>query len=276
MPGRSTVIERPSLSPANSGRAPILSTTMLSIGYRRAEPIVRDICVEFPGEAAGLPPSDLRTDDGKKAGNVLGFVGPNGAGKTTLLKTCLGLLSPLGGELRLLGADTRKASFAETRRKLAYIPQTRPEGNAGQLRVTVREAVAFGRLGRCGLTGRLGRADREIVENAILYCGLENLAGTAVQDLSGGQFQRVSIARAMAAEPALYLFDEPGSYLDEEGQIAMHSLILSLAKSKIPLIIVTHDRALIALCDTVLHFEKGNAELLDTDTFLGEKEERDI
>jgi len=241
---------------------PVLSAKELSIGYRRAEPVVRGICVDFPAS----PPR----------AKVLGFVGPNGAGKTTLLKTCLGLLPPLGGELRLLGVDTRKASFAETRKRLAYIPQNRPEGSSGQLRISVREAVSFGRLGRCGMTGRFGRADREAVEAAIAYCGLEDLAGRAVQDLSGGQFQRVSIARAMAAEPALYLFDEPGSYLDQEGQAAMRSLMLSLAESGIPLIIVTHDRTLIALCDSLLLFEKGTARLLDAGAFLADTKGQDI
>jgi ABC-type Mn2+/Zn2+ transport system ATPase subunit len=247
----------------------VLSAEALSIGYRRADPVVRDICVGFPAAVRRAG-----TGREKKRDNVLGFVGPNGAGKTTLLKTCLGLLPPLGGELRLLGVDTRKARFSETRKKLAYIPQNRPEGSAGQLRVSVREAVSFGRLGRRGLTGRFDRADREAVEEAIFYCGLEDLADKAVQDLSGGQFQRVAIARAMAAEPALYLFDEPGSSLDEEGQTAMQSLILSLAESGIPLIIVTHDRALMALCDAVLLFEKGAARLLDAGSFLADMAER--
>ncbi len=249
----------------------VLSAKELSIGYRRAEPVVRGVCVDFPAPAGGKQPPGA-----ERRPRVLGFVGPNGAGKTTLLKTCLGLLPPLGGELRLLGVDTRKASFAETRKRLAYIPQNRPEGSSGQLRISVREAVSFGRLGRCGLTGRFTSADCEAVEAAIDYCGLEDLAGRAVQDLSGGQFQRVSIARAMAAEPALYLFDEPGSYLDQEGQAAMRSLMLSLAESGIPLIIVTHDRTLIALCDSLLLFEKRTARLLDAGTFLADTEGQDI
>ncbi|MFZ5859838.1 MAG: metal ABC transporter ATP-binding protein [Spirochaetota bacterium] len=207
---------------------------------------------------------------------VVGFVGPNGAGKTTLLKTCLGLLPPLDGELRLLGMDTRTTAFAQTRKKLAYIPQNRPEGNSGQLRISVREAVSFGRLGKLGLTGRFGRLDREAVEAAIAYCGLEDIADKAVQDLSGGQFQRVSIARAMAAEPALYLFDEPGSYLDEEGQEAMRTLIHSIAKSGVPLILVTHDRRLVKLCDAVIVFRKGTAQLLDTSAFLAETRGHEI
>ncbi len=147
----------------------IQSAKMLSIGYA-AQPVVRDICVDFPAALR-----KARTGEKGQRDNVFGFVGPNGAGKTTLLKTCLGLLSPLGGELRLLGVDTRKACFAETRKKLAYIPQNRPEGSSGQLRISVREAVSFGRLGKCGLTGRFNRADREAVEAAILYCGLETL-----------------------------------------------------------------------------------------------------
>ena len=247
------------MRPANP---PLLSAKNLSIGYKRSEPVVRNICIDLAAR------TQRRT--------VVGFVGPNGAGKTTLLKTCLGLLPPLDGELRLLGMDTQSASFAELRRRLAYIPQNRPEGNSGQLRISVREAVSFGRLGKLGLTGRFGRLDREAVEAAIAYCGLEDIADKAVQDLSGGQFQRVSIARAMAAEPALYLFDEPGSYLDEKGQEAMRTLIHSIAKSGVPLILVTHDRRLVKLCDAVIVFRKGTAQLLDTSAFLAETRGREI
>jgi len=247
------------MRPANP---PLLSAKNLSIGYKRSEPVVRNICIDLA----------VRT----QRRTVVGFVGPNGAGKTTLLKTCLGLLPPLDGELRLLGMDTQSASFAELRRRLAYIPQNRPEGNSGQLRISVREAVSFGRLGKLGLTGRFGRLDREAVEAAIAYCGLEDIADKAVQDLSGGQFQRVSIARAMAAEPALYLFDEPGSYLDEEGQEAMRTLIHSIAKSGAPLILVTHDRRLVKLCDAVIVFRKGTAQLLDTSAFLAETRGHEI
>jgi len=218
----------------------------------------------------------LKADFALQDNKVLVLLGPSGCGKTTLLKTCLGLLPPLDGELRLLGMDTRTTAFAQTRKKLAYIPQNRPEGNSGQLRISVREAVSFGRLGKLGLTGRFGRLDREVVEAAIAYCGLEDLADKAVQDLSGGQFQRVSIARAMAAEPALYLFDEPGSYLDEEGQEAMRTLIHSIAKSGVPLILVTHDRRLVKLCDAVIVFRKGTAQLLDTSAFLAETRGHEI
>ncbi len=253
------------------GWSPVLSAKELSIGYHRGEPILRGICIDFPAPAGEpMPPG---TD---KRPAVLGFVGPNGAGKTTLLKTCLGLLPPLEGELWILGADTRKASFAKTRKRLAYIPQNRPEGNSGQLRISVREAVSFGRLGRCGLAGRFTRADRKAVEAAIAYCGLDDIADKAVQDLSGGQFQRVSIARAMAAQPELYLFDEPGSFLDQEGQSAMRTLIRSLAASGTPLILVTHDRALMTLCNALLIFEKKTARLLDAGTFLADTEGQEV
>ncbi len=236
----------------------ILRAGNLAIGYRRSEPIVRGINLDFSTELT-------RT-------RVLGFVGPNGAGKTTLLKTCLGLLSPLDGELSLLGSDTRNHDFAGVRKKLAYIPQNRPEGSAGQLRISVWEAVSFGRLGRNGVTGRFRGVDRDAIDAAIAYCGLEKLASRAVQDLSGGQFQRVSIARAMAAEPSLYLLDEPGSFLDHEGQGAIRELIVSLATSGVPLILVTHDRALMELCGAVLFFEKGNAKLLDTKEYTARAE----
>ncbi|HWP68167.1 MAG TPA: ATP-binding cassette domain-containing protein, partial [Rectinemataceae bacterium] len=187
--------------------------------------------------------------------------------KTTFLKTCLGLIPPLGGELRLFGVDTRSLRFSGIRKKMAYVPQNRPAGGSDRVRISVREAVSFGRLGKTGLLGSLDRRDKLAIGEAIERCGLGNLVDAAVQDLSGGQYQRVAIARAMAAEPELYLFDEPGSFLDAEGQTAMRGFITSLAGSGSSMIVVTHDRGLLALCGAILGFESGGASLLAQEDF---------
>jgi len=254
-------------------RLAYLSAQKLSIGYRRSAPVVQEIDFNFP--ATG----EVERKNESKRGAVLGLVGPNGSGKTTFLKTCLGLLSPLYGELSILGSDTRAARFSETRKKLAYVPQNRPEGQSGRLRVSVREAVGFGRLGRHRLGGRFDAADYEAVDAAILYCGLAKLADTSVQDLSGGQFQRMSLARAIAAEPEFYFLDEPSSFLDAGGAAAVRQLLRSLAESEEPLIIATHDRELIALCDALVLFSAGTAQMLDSEglrSFLSSYKEGEL
>ncbi len=237
----------------------VISAKRVSIGYRSASPVVRNISVEYR-----LPAG---RDGRARQGGMLGFAGPNGAGKTTFLKTCLGLIPPLGGELRLFGVETRSLCFSGIRKKMAYVPQNRPTGGSDRVRISVREAVSFGRLGKLGLLGSLGRRDKIAIGEAIERCGLGNLVDVAVQDLSGGQYQRVAIARAMAAEPELYLFDEPGSFLDAEGQAAMRGFITSLAGSGSSMIVVTHDRGLLALCGAIIGFENGGASLLAREDF---------
>jgi len=239
-------------------RLAYLSAKTLSIGYRRSAPIVQGIDFSFPATDKAEPREE------PQRGAVLGLAGPNGSGKTTFLKTCLGLLPPLYGELSILGSDTSAARFFETRKKLAYVPQNRPEGQAGRLRVSVREAVGFGRLGRRRLSVRFGAADYEAIDAAIMYCGLGKLADVSVQDLSGGQFQRMALARAIAAEPEFYFLDEPSSFLDEEGAASIRQLIHSLVESGKPLVIATHDRELIALCDALVLFSAGTAQMLDS------------
>jgi len=159
-------------------------------------------------------------------GRVLCLLGPNGCGKTTLFRTLLGLLAPLGGEIRLgdrpLGA-LRRDRIA---RALAYVPQA----HAPPFPYEAREVVLMGRSARLGAFGQPGAADRAAAEAALARLGIAELAGQDYSRLSGGQRQLVLIARALAQETPLIVMDEPTASLDFANQAQVLAQIAALAR----------------------------------------------
>ncbi|HUW70948.1 MAG TPA: ABC transporter ATP-binding protein [bacterium] len=221
---------------------PILAAERLSLGY---------------GDMMVLDGVSVRVDQGH--GRIIGLRGPNGAGKSTFMRSCLGLHAPSSGSVRLLGATPGARGFGRVLARVGYVPQSRAPG---QFRLTVAEVVGLGRYGRIGFLGHSRPADHEAIGLAMWRAGVEHLAARAVQELSGGQFQRVAIARAMAAEPELYMMDEPGSHLDAQGRAGIVELLASLAREgSASMLLVSHDPELLALCDTFIDFKQGRAEV---------------
>jgi len=183
-------------------------------------------------------------------GQIIGLAGVNGVGKSTFLRACLGLHKPDAGSIKLLGTTAGTAGFRSLLARVGYVPQARP---AGVLRLTVREVVECGRYGRIGFLGRRSDRDREAVASAMVETGVQELAERAIQELSGGQYQRVQIARALAGEPELVLLDEPSSHLDAEGRAGVLNVIVNLARErKASMLIVSHDEDLLGLADALL------------------------
>jgi len=192
-------------------------------------------------------------------GTILGLSGPNGTGKSTFLKASLGLHAASAGSIRLLGSCPGDRDFRSVLSRIGYVPQARP---AGALRLSVGEVVESGRYGRIGFLRRRSAADRSAVKAAMERTGVASLAHRAVQELSGGQYQRVQIARALAAEPELMLLDEPGSHLDVDGRADVVELLSELARErKASMLLVSHDDDLLRLADATLVFGSGSAEL---------------
>jgi iron complex transport system ATP-binding protein len=132
------------------------------------------------------------------------------------------------------------------------------------MRMSVREVVECGRYGRIGFLGRARESDRRAIAVAMEEAGVARLGNRAIQDLSGGQYQRVQIARALAAEPDLLILDEPVSHLDAEGREGVAALVRSIAREqRISLLLVSHDEDLLALAEPVLAFSSGTVELRD-------------
>ncbi|HVG09931.1 MAG TPA: metal ABC transporter ATP-binding protein [Thermoanaerobaculia bacterium] len=160
--------------------------------------------------------------------DFLAVIGPNGGGKTTLIKAILGLLRPWSGEV----------ISRIPRGHMGYVPQFSTFDRSFPLRV--RDVVLMGKLGRRGLIRRYTREDREDVERILERLHLVDVALSNVAEVSGGQLQRVLIARALAGDPGILFLDEPTASIDAESREVLREILEELNQN-IPVVVVTHD-----------------------------------
>lgn len=171
-------------------------------------------------------------------GDYLGLVGGNGTGKTTLLKLILGLLTPKSGTIRLFGQDIR--SFKDWSR-VGYVPQKATSFDAN-FPATVEEVVLMGRYGRRGLFRRITTVDREKALEAIRQVDMLRYRNTLIGDLSGGEQQRVFIARALAGEPEVIFLDEPTVGIEQSIKDEFYALLRKLNNElDLTIVLITHD-----------------------------------
>ena len=154
-----------------------------------------------------------------KPGEIGILLGKNGSGKTTMFKNILGINKPGSGKILFEGKDLLKMSRKERARRIAYVPQ---DIHFGAL--TVFDSIMLGRISYFGL--KSGDEDYRAVEKILMDMHLESFAFRMVDELSGGERQKIAIARAMAQEPKLMVFDEPTGNLD----IANEQLIIEEAR----------------------------------------------
>jgi len=191
----------------------------VSFAYRRGQPVLSNV--------------ELAVEQGR----FVAIAGPNGGGKSTLVKIALGLLVPTEGTARLYGEPATRFSRRATLGYLAQRSQLGVEAPA-----TVREVVAAGRLAAGGLLGPLRRRDRAIVVEAIERVGLTGRADAPLATLSGGQQQRAFIAKALAAEPALLVLDEPTAGVDVGAQEQLAGLLDRLHRElRVTILYVSHE-----------------------------------
>jgi iron complex transport system ATP-binding protein len=170
-----------------------------------------------------------------RGGEIGILLGKNGSGKTTLFKNILGIKKPESGSIRFDGEDLLKMNRRERARRIAYVPQAIHFGA-----LSVYDTVLMGRVSYFGY--KAGREDEDAVEAILRDMKLEDYAARNVEELSGGERQKIAIARALAQEPRLLVFDEPTGNLD----IANEQLILAEARrvareKKIGILTSLHD-----------------------------------
>jgi iron complex transport system ATP-binding protein len=170
------------------------------------------------------------------AGEVLAVVGPNGGGKSTLLRALLGVQPATTGSARLLGRDVRTWERAAIAREVGVVVQQ--EEPAPGLRVT--DAVLFGRYARLSPLAAPGPDDRRAVQAALERADAWPLRDRYVTQLSGGEWQRVRIARALAQEPRLLVLDEPTSALDVRHEMELFELVAALKREGLACLLITH------------------------------------
>jgi zinc transport system ATP-binding protein len=167
------------------------------------------------------------------AREFLGVVGPNAGGKSTLIKLILGLLEPDAGRVRLLGKKP-----AVSRRNAGYVPQY--PAFSRDFPITVEQTVLMGRLGRTPVLGGWRRADRAAADRAMQDTEIADLAKRRLSTLSGGQLQRVLLARALACEPRVLLLDEPTANIDMRLETDIFDLLKGLNR-RMAILVVSHD-----------------------------------
>ena len=191
-------------------------------------------------------------------GERFGILGPNGSGKSTLVRLLSRILRPTAGTIRLGGADLAAVPLRELARRIAVVPQE----TSLDFPFSVLEVVLMGRAPHLGGLGLEGDRDVAAAERAMSEAGVAELAGRPFQELSGGEKQRVVIARALAQEPELLLLDEPTTFLDIKHEVAIFDLLADLSSERgITVVVVLHDLNLAALYCERLAFLRGG-ELL--------------
>lgn len=173
-------------------------------------------------------------------GEFVGLIGPNGAGKTTLLTVVNGLARVQSGNIKVLGRDVNSRARHELRKYVGYVAQV--VNIDKRMPVSAREVVMMGRYGRLGLFRRPSRYDWDLVDAALKSVGLEHLARRPIGHLSGGEQQRISIARCLAQEPDIFLLDEPTASLDWKAQTEILELVRRIHQEKcLTTLFVTHN-----------------------------------
>lgn len=198
----------------------MLKVKELSAGYGQIE-VLKNISADFyPGE-------------------ITAVLGPNGSGKTTLFRTLVRLIKPRQGQILLYGQNLEKLSSKLLAQEVAYLPQLMEiAGNT-----TVFEAILLGR--KPYLLWDTSARDLAVVEKVIRWLRLEEFAFKTVSELSGGEKQKVLLARALAQEPRVLLLDEPTNNLDPKNQLEILKLVRDLTwKEKLITIMSVHDLSL--------------------------------
>jgi zinc transport system ATP-binding protein len=189
---------------------------------------IKDVSFSFDGPTV-LEGINLDVRDGE----FLGVVGPNAGGKSTLLKLILGLLEPVTGRVMVLGQEPRLVS-----RKLGYVPQYPAFGR--DFPITVEQVVLMGCLGNTSWMGGYSRQDRWVAHRAMVETEVETLSKRQIATLSGGQLQRVLVARALACDPRVLILDEPTANIDMRVETDIFDLLKHL-NQRMTIIVVSHD-----------------------------------
>ncbi len=172
------------------------------------------------------------------------LVGANGTGKTTVLKVVNGTLRPYKGRVKVLGHELSAAANGNSLRKEVGLVPQRSVSNHFPIRVD--EAVLMGRYGKIGLMHKPSQADWDKANEALETVGMARFARKLIHELSGGEQQKVALARALAQEPSVLLLDEPTTYLDTDSQTEIMETIYAMHQQRgLTTLLVTHDPHLV-------------------------------
>lgn len=206
---------------------PVIDCDHVTFGYRPHELILKDVSFKA------------------FANEFIGIIGPNGGGKSTLLKLLLGFYTPTAGSISILGQEPTHYP-----NNIGYVPQHLQFDR--EFPLTALDVVLQGRLKFHKLFARPSKQDIEAAENALEQIGLQNFRNHAFGTLSGGQIQRILIARALASSPKILLLDEPTANVDIQTEKMIFELLSTLSKN-LTILMVTHNlRVIIDYVEKIL------------------------
>ena len=187
-------------------------------------------------------------------GRLTALAGPNGSGKSSIVRALLRRADILRGVVTVDDRDVTTFSYAELARLVAVVPQREEAAFPSR----VRDYVALGRYPHLGLWRAPAKDDDAAVDQALAQAGVEDLANRDTDALSGGEWQRVRIARALAQQTPALVLDEPTTFLDVAHEMAIFELVSSLARSGLAVLLVSHQLNLVArFADTIVLLDEG-------------------
>lgn len=224
---------------------PVLSVKNLTVAYD-GKPVLEDISGEI------------------QKGSLTAIIGPNGAGKTTFLKAVMGLLKPLSGEVTF-GFDKK-----ERKKKIAYVPQTGTTDK--DFPVTVLDVALMGRYPHLGWFKREKKRDKKIAFEMLKKVGMEKYVRRQIGTLSGGQEQRVFLARALTQQAELYFLDEPFKGVDAATEKVIVHMLKEIRQKGGTVVVVHHDLNTVKkYFDSVIMINKTLVCWGDTESCFNEK-----
>lgn len=222
-----------------------ISITNASVGYKKA----------------GINNSVLSNINFKfYEGDFVGIVGLNGTGKSTLLKSLCGLLPLISGSVKLDGSAIGDLSLEEIARKVSVVLTEK----IGGFNLTAYDVVASGQMPYTDSFNRLNKANLDIIESAVIQCGISDHRHKPINELSDGLFQKTVIGKALAQQTPVLLLDEPSAFLDYASKHELFILLKHLAKDEKKCVLVSsHDLDLVLkYCDKLLLIHNNTTELV--------------
>ncbi|HEY6090186.1 MAG TPA: ABC transporter ATP-binding protein [Gemmatimonadaceae bacterium] len=191
-------------------------------------------------------------------GRLTALAGPNGSGKSSIVRALLRRAEVTGGAVSIDGRDVSTLSYADLAKQVAVVPQR----EEAAFPTHVREYVALGRYPHLGLWRAPAEDDDRAVDLALGQAGVDDLADRSTDALSGGEWQRVRIARALAQQTPALVLDEPTTFLDVAHEMGIFELLSSLARSGLAVLLVSHQLNLIArFADSIVLLDGGKVAI---------------
>jgi iron complex transport system ATP-binding protein len=212
---------------------------------------VRDLVVSYPtAKREAVAGVSFMAAPGK----LTALAGPNGSGKSSIVRALIRRAEVVSGSIAIGDDDVKTLSLAELARRVAVVPQ-REEAT---FPIRVREYAALGRYPHLGLWRTASEIDDAAVADALSQAGVTDLAERDTDELSGGEWQRVRIARALAQKAPALVLDEPTTFLDVAHEMAIFELLYSLARSGLAVLLVSHQLNLVArFADSIVLLNEG-------------------